>query len=87
VLPQAGQVTITATPNDLGPTQDLAPVITVTTGASCVAATEAACMTTTALDSATTLTKSLPAGPIWIWISNADPANTGSPFKLQVALE
>ncbi len=87
VAPVAGSLHVTVTPHGTGGSVHFDPVISVFTGASCAAAASAACGDTGAVDAAETLIQQVPAGTVWVWISGADPADTGSEFDVNVLLD
>jgi hypothetical protein len=87
VAPEAGVIRIKATPHALSGNDHFDPVIAIFTGATCVAATELACGDMGAIDASEELIKNVTAGPLWIWVSSADPAETGGEFDLSVLLD
>lgn len=87
VAPVAGALHVTVTPHGTGGTIHFDPVVSLFTGASCAVATSAACSDSGAIDAAETLIQQIPAGTVWVWISGADPADTGSEFDVNVLLD
>ena len=87
VMPKAGMATISAAPHGLSGNEHFDPVVSLYTGASCAVATEAACKDNGAIDAVETLTYPVQAGPVWIWISSADPAESGGEFDLTVSVQ
>lgn len=85
--PVAGALHVTVTPHGTGGTVHFDPVISLFTGASCAVATSAACSDSGAVDASETLIQQVPAGPVWVWISGADPSESGSEFDVAVLLD
>jgi hypothetical protein len=84
--PTAGTLRVTVTPHGTGGSVHFDPVISVFTGASCAAAVSAACSDSGAVDAAETLTTQVSAGPLWVWVSGADPSESGSEFDVNFVL-
>lgn len=87
VIPQAGSLHLTATPHGTGGTTHFDPVISLYTGATCVAATSAVCSDNGAIDAAEQLVHQVAAGTVWVWVSTADPSESGSEFDFTVLLD
>ena len=87
VAPVAGALHVTVTPHGTGGSVHFDPVISIFTGASCAVASSAACGDSGAIDAAETLIQQIPAGTVWVWISGADPADTGSEFDVSILLD
>jgi hypothetical protein len=87
VVPVTGSLHVTVTPHGTGGSVHFDPVISLFTGATCAAATSAACSDSGAIDASETLIQQVQAGPVWIWISGADPSDSGSEFDVNVLLD
>jgi len=86
-VPRAGTLHLTVTPHGTGGNVHLDPVISIFSGATCAAAAETACSDSGAIDAAETLIRQVQAGPVWVWISSADPTESGAEFDLAVLLD
>jgi len=87
VAPMAGSLHVTVTPHGTDAYVHFDPVISIFTGATCAVATSASCGDTGGIDSSETLIQQVPAGPVWIWVSDADVTDTGSEFSVSVLLD
>jgi hypothetical protein len=88
VVPEAGVMRIKATPHaSSNPNAHFDPVIAIFTGSSCAASTELACGDKGAIDAPEELIQNVTTGPLWIWVSSADPTETGGEFDLSVLLD
>lgn len=87
VAPVAGSLHVTVTPHGTGGNVHFDPVISLFTGSSCAVATSAACSDTGAIDASETLIQQVQAGTVWVWISSADPSESGSEFDVNVLLD
>lgn len=87
VAPIAGMLRATVSPHATGGMVHFDPVISLYQGQSCVNSTSAQCADTGGVDSPEILTAPVTAGTVWLWVSTADPSESGSEFDLEVILK
>lgn len=87
ITPIAGSLHVTVTPHGTGGNLHLDPVVSLFEGATCAAAVSTACSDSGAIDASETVIKQVAAGPLWVWISSADPTESGAEFDVSVLLD